>query len=97
MLWMALNMGLERLTAIAERWRDYPEAVLLAGIMAFLLLRSKFRASLLLFFGIMLCFANYFVLKEQVFLLISPLYAVGFGAISVILLLLLLYEFIHTV
>jgi hypothetical protein len=96
MIWTVWDSSWQQFIAFYEHWKNYPEVVLLAGVMFFLILRRRFRASLLLAFGISLCFANYFLLRQYAFLAIPPLYAMGFGAVSIILLLLLLYQFIHT-
>lgn len=96
MFWMVWSLGLQNLTELYNHWTDYPETVLFLGVMVFLILRRNFRATLILAFGVALCYANYFVLKEYALLAIPPLYAVSFGAVSIVLLILLLFQFIHT-
>ncbi|MBI5117450.1 hypothetical protein HZA56_13315 [Candidatus Poribacteria bacterium] len=96
MIWTLWDSGWQQLISFYEHWKNYPEGILLAGVMFFLILRRRFKASLILAFGIALCYANYYILKQHVFLAIPPLYAMGFGAVSIVLLLLLLYQFIHT-
>ncbi len=96
MPWRALHAGWQQIVQFWGTWTNYPEAILLVGAMTLLLLRRKFKACLILAFGVILCFANYFILTEYASLAIPSHYAVGLGAVSVLLLLLLLYQFIHT-
>ena len=75
---------------------SHPEAVLLVGVLAFLLLRRKLKSALILAFGVALCFANYFVFAEFGVAAIPVSYAAGFAGISIVLVLLLVYQFIQT-
>ncbi|UCD58126.1 MAG: hypothetical protein JSV16_03150 [Candidatus Hydrogenedentota bacterium] len=84
---------------LSEAYRygtNYPEAVLVAGLLLFLVFHRKFRAALILAFGTALCFANYFVFAQYNFSTISLLYAVGFAGLSIFVLLLLAYQFLHS-
>lgn len=94
--WTELFHGSEYLSVACEYGVTHPELVLVAGLMFYLLVNRKFRAALTLTFGVALCFANYFVFTEYNTLMIPLVYAAGFAGVSIFLLLLLVYEFIHT-
>jgi hypothetical protein len=72
------------------------ELALLAGSLAYLLIRGKMKSALILLFGVALCFANYFIFQEYSYLTIPLIYSVGFGGVSIFLLLLLVYQFLHS-
>lgn len=94
--WSELLQGSKYLSVACEYGITHPELVLVIGLMFLLLVNRKFRAALTLAFGVTLCFANYFVFTEYNFLTIPLVYAAGFAGVSIFLLLLLVYEFIHT-
>jgi hypothetical protein len=74
----------------------HPEVALLLAILVFLVLRGKVKSALILILGVALCFANYFIFLEYNSLSIPLYYAAAFGGISVFLLMLLLYQLIHS-
>jgi hypothetical protein len=74
----------------------HPEVALLVAILAFLVLRGKIKSALILLLGAALCLANYFIFLEYNSLSIPLYYAAAFAGISVFLLLLLVYQFIHS-
>jgi hypothetical protein len=72
------------------------ELALLVGSLGYLLIRGKMKSALILLFGVALCFANYFIFQEYHHLTIPLIYSVGFAGISIFLLLLLVYQFLHS-
>jgi hypothetical protein len=74
----------------------YPEAILLVGFLAFLLIQGKFHAALMLVFGITLCFANYYLFAQYAIYTFSLPYAVACACISVVLLVLIVYQLVQT-
>ena len=75
---------------------DHPEVVVPAGIMLYLLLRRNVRSGLIIAFGMALCYANYYIFAQQIFFGVPILYTAAFAAISAIVLVLLVYQFIQT-
>jgi hypothetical protein len=91
-----LQTVLEKFEVIYTYSVTNPEVMAFVGILGFLLIRGKVKSALILIFGVALCFANYYMFLEYNYLTIPLIYAAGFAAISVVLLLLLVYQFIHT-
>lgn len=96
MRWAIQFMDSEYLSSGYKYGMNHPEVVLLVGLMFFLLLRGKFRPALILAFGAALCLANVFIFAQYRFSAIPLAYAVCFAGISIVLLLLLVYQFIQT-
>ncbi len=87
---------LNYLSSAYEYGVNHPEAVVFGGIMLLLLFRRKLKSALILAFGVALCFANYFVFTEYGIMTIPLAYAATFAGISIVLVLLLVYQFIQT-
>jgi hypothetical protein len=96
MVQLFLAHFLEQFDRIYTFSAGYPEAVLTAAILGYLFVRGKVKSALILIFGSALCLANYFVFVEYTSLTIPLIYAAAFTGISIFLLLLLVYQFIHT-
>ncbi|RJP70783.1 MAG: hypothetical protein C4532_08870 [Candidatus Abyssobacteria bacterium SURF_17] len=94
--WTLLENGSRYLSAGYSYGMGHPELVIVVGLLVYLLLRRRFQACLILTLGIALSFANYFVLVEYGFLAFPLVYSFGFAAVSIVLLVLLVYQFIHT-
>lgn len=91
-----IELALEYLSGAYEYGVGHPEMVVFVGIMLLLLFRRKFKSALILAFGVALCFANYFVFAEYGIMTIPIAYAATFAGISIVLILLLIYQFIQT-
>jgi hypothetical protein len=74
---------------------NHAEIILLAGSVLFLLLRGNWRGALVLVFGGVLCYANYYMFAQQLYFKMSPVYAAALAGTSVFLLILLVYQLIH--
>ena len=94
--WVTKFLGSGFLSAAHKCALDYPEVILLAAVIVFLILKGRFRAILILGFGTTLCFANYFLFTQHRVYAIPLVYAVILAAVSIVVLLLLVVEFIQT-
>lgn len=89
--------GSEEALQVFGVFKHSPELVLLVGFFFFLLLRGRFQAALLLAFGATLCFANYYLFVQSSIYSISLPYAFACAGVSIILILLIVYQILQTV
>ena len=94
--WVSYLIDASRLVDAWSYAQEHPGMVLAVGAMVFFLLRGNLRATLILAFGVTLCWANYYIIAQQIIFAVPLVYAVGFAAVSTITLLLLVYQFIQT-
>lgn len=69
--------------------------IIVAGIL-FFLFRGNVKASLVLALAGVLCYANYYVFSQNLYLTMPPVYAASFAGISALVLVLLVYQLIHS-
>ncbi len=94
--WISDLFGESRLATVCEYALERPEATLALAAILFLLLRGSFRTALILAFGAVLCWANYYVFAQKIIFTMPLGYAVVFAAISVVALILVVYQLIQS-
>lgn len=94
--WLAGVLEACRSSASYNYAADHAEIVLLTGAILLLLLKGNVKASLILVFGGVLGYANYYVFSQQLYRIMPPIFAASFAAVSVVLLVLLVYQLIHS-
>lgn len=96
MEWLSEFTSVVTETKAYEYVENHPAITLIIGAIAFLMVRRKFRAILMLVFGTTLCWANYLVFSPQSSFALPLLFSACFAGISVVLLLLISIQFIHS-
>jgi hypothetical protein len=72
------------------------EIILLAGAVLFFVLKGNVKVALILAFAGVLGYANYYVFSQELYQTMPPIYAGSFAAASAIVLVLLVYQLIHS-
>ncbi len=96
MLHELLGKFLDKFELIYTFSATNPGISLLILILGYLLLRRKVKSALILLFGTALCLANYYIFSQMDTLAFPFTYTAAFAGVSIFLLLLLVYQLIHT-